>query len=131
MLESNLDCFLIDILQIYNIINLHLLVQLFMNDKPSETPKGTHLPYREKIKRILYLSEKIIKRGHPLEIMKRIARIIHNPSIKMNEVARVLSSLMAERAPQILSDNRKLIEGQPWAKKVLDVAELNLLYKSD
>ena len=71
-----------------------------MNNKPGETPKGDHAPYREKIKRILYLADEVIDRGYPLEIMKRIARIINKPP--MNEIARLLSSLMAERAPETL-----------------------------
>ena len=129
MLEDNLDCFLIDISQIYNIINLRLLVQLFMNDKPGETPKGDHAPYREKIKRILFLTEEVIKKGKAPKIMDRIARIINKPS--MNDLARLLSLQMAERAPETLLENEHIIRGQIWTNTMLGITMANMSEESE
>lgn len=100
-----------------------------MNDRLGETPKGAHALSREKIKRMLFLSEEVINRGYASKIMKRIVILINNPA--KNEEARLLSLLMAEKAPQMLLNNQKLIKGQAWAKKVLAIAELNLLNGSD
>ena len=102
-----------------------------MVDKPGETPKDTHATYREKIKQILYLAEEVIGRGYAPKIMDRIARIINKPSMKMNDLARLLSLQMAERAPETLFENEHIIRGQIWANKMLEIAMANMSEESD
>jgi len=102
-----------------------------MADKLGETPEGIHGPDREKIRLILQKANEVVVRDKnkgPSEIMKKLAGIIDNPS--MNEVARLLSLLLAIKAPETLLENKHLIMEQTWATKVLARAISNVKDKS-
>ena len=99
-----------------------------MVDKPGETPKGTPEPDREKIRQILQKSEKVV-RINPSAIMERVARIINKPS--MNPLARMLSLLVAENAPETLLENEHIIRGQKWKNTVLQIAMANMSEESE
>ena len=91
-----------------------------MNDKPGETPKSTPAPDREKIRQILEIARKVVcEKQKPKEIIKRIAWVIDKPA--MNFLARILSLLIAEYAPETLLENGHVIRGQEWENAVLQI----------
>ena len=78
---------------------------------------------REKITLILQKAVKVVH-INPSAIMERVARIINKPS--MNPLARMLSLLVAENAPETLLENEHIIRGQKWKNTILQIAMSNM-----
>jgi len=100
-----------------------------MTARPTESPLGNgESTSREKIRQILEIAQEVVRKD-PLAIMQKVERIIGKP--KMNSIARLLSLVVAEDAPEILIDNEHVIRGQRWKDAVLRIAMTNMTEESD